>query len=71
MKQFLNELNEHLGRLAYVLVSPDAESLYVYPNPEYDFLSQISIERLLNFCRAKKLHFFVDFSAACIVVYKH
>lgn len=70
MKQFLNELNEHVGRLAYVVLSPDAASLYVYPNPEYDFLPQICIERLVNFCRVKKLHFFVDFGAACIVVYK-
>jgi hypothetical protein len=70
MKQFLNELNEHMGRLAYVVESPDAASLYVYPKPEYDFFPQICIEHLLHFCRAKQLHFYVSFSVNCIIVYK-
>lgn len=70
MKQFLNELNEHMGRLAYVVESPDAASLYVYPQPEYDFFPQICIEHLLDFCRAKQLHFYVSFDVDCIIVYK-
>ena len=70
MKQFLNELNEHMGRMAYVVEGPDEASLYVYPQPEYDFLAQVCIEYLFYFCRAKQLQFYVSFGATCIVVYK-
>jgi hypothetical protein len=70
MKQFLNELNEHMGRLAYVVEGPDGATLRVFPSPDYDFIPQVSIEHLMRFCRVECLHFWIDFHVGCIIVYK-
>lgn len=70
MKRLLDELDEHLGRLTYVVEDPDGETLRVYPTPDYDFIPQITVEHLMQFCRVKCLHFYIDFHDGCIIVYK-
>lgn len=69
MKQLIIELNDSLGKTAYATEGSSGNSISVYCLPDYDFFSQVAIERLLTFCRKHKLHFYIDMENKYIDVY--
>lgn len=69
MKQLIYELDDSLGKSAYATKGHSERSISVFPMPDYDFISQVTIERVVTFCRNHHFHYLIDFTEKCIDVY--
>ena len=70
MKQLVNELNDSLGKSAYATEGLTGNSIFVYPRPDFDFISQVVIEKTITFCRNHHLHFFISLAEGRIYIYE-
>ena len=69
MKQLINELNDSLGKSAYATDGHSERSISVFPSPDYDFISQVEVERIVTFCRNHNFHYLIDFTENCVDIY--
>ena len=69
MKQLINELDDSLGKSAYATKGFSERSISVFPMPDYDFISQVAMERIVTFCRNHGFHYYINFTDKCIDVY--
>lgn len=69
MKQLVNELNDYFGKSAYATYDQSDNSIVVFPKPDYDFFTQVTIEGVVTFCKKHHLHFYVNLDIKTIDIY--